>query len=231
MFKELVTLFRSKEPMGEMGAEFQQMLRLSLSLLRRSGDIFFRGIASETEREEILRGDVKINKLQRRIRKEVITHLSAEGNSQDLPYCLVLMSLVKDAERIGDYAKDLVGLTDLIKLDLPDDEIAAELREIRKQVEDELEVACEVIENADRERAIELIRTGREQVDRCEALIANVAGSSYRAGTAATLGLATRFYMRVSGHVLNLLSSTVMPLHKIDYYDEKDIARAEKLTD
>jgi len=34
------------------------------------------------------------------------------------------------------------------------------------------------------------------------------------------LVLATRYYKRIGGHVLNVLSSVVMPLHKVDYYDE-----------
>ena len=32
--------------------------------------------------------------------------------------------------------------------------------------------------------------------------------------------LATRFYKRIGAHVVNVLSSVVMPLHKLDYYDE-----------
>ena len=35
--------------------------------------------------------------------------------------------------------------------------------------------------------------------------------------------LGTRYYKRIGGHVLNILSSVVMPLHKIDYYDEDSI--------
>ena len=36
---------------------------------------------------------------------------------------------------------------------------------------------------------------------------------------AVTLG--TRFYKRIGAHLLNILSGVVMPLHKLDYYDEK----------
>ena len=35
--------------------------------------------------------------------------------------------------------------------------------------------------------------------------------------------LATRYYKRIGGHVLNILSSVVMPLHKVDYYDEEEL--------
>ena len=37
------------------------------------------------------------------------------------------------------------------------------------------------------------------------------------------LALATRYYKRIGGHVLNILSSVVMPLHKVDYYDEEEL--------
>ena len=94
MLKELMTLFRSQEPLGELGEQFQRMLRQSLSLLRRSGDIFFRGTATAQEKEEIQQGDIKVNKLQRSIRKRLVVHLSVADNSRDLPYCLVLMSVV-----------------------------------------------------------------------------------------------------------------------------------------
>ena len=33
----------------------------------------------------------------------------------DLPACLVLMSVVKDAERLGDYAKNIFEVTELLE--------------------------------------------------------------------------------------------------------------------
>jgi hypothetical protein len=36
--------------------------------------------------------------------------------------------------------------------------------------------------------------------------------------------MGARFYKRIAAHVLNVLSSVVMPLHKLDYYDEKRLA-------
>jgi hypothetical protein len=35
--------------------------------------------------------------------------------------------------------------------------------------------------------------------------------------------MGARFYKRTAAHVLNVLSSVVMPLHKLDYYDEDEI--------
>ena len=32
--------------------------------------------------------------------------------------------------------------------------------------------------------------------------------------------LGTRYYKRIESHLLNILSGVVMPLHKLDYYDD-----------
>jgi len=229
MLKELIALFQSKEPLAEVGSEFQEMLQLSLVVVREGGADFFSGAQATQElRKSLQKRDVEVNRLERSIRRKLVVHLSTSANAAEIPYCLLLMSLVKDVERIGDYGKGLAAVLDLTDEPLPDDEIVRDLREIASEVEAELETTCEVLREADRERAVGLIRSGRDQVDRCDALVANISRSPYSAGTAVVLTLAARCYSRIAGHLLNLLSSVVMPLDRLDYYDEKDIARAER---
>ncbi len=225
MLRELLSFFRSTEPLQLMGESFSQMLESSYHLTREAGEIFFGKHVSPEERTTIYKRDVKINKLERAIRKQVIAHLSIRGNSPNLPYCLLLMSLVKDVERIGDYAKNLTEVHDFRPEPLPDDDIVAELREICGGVESTFAATLEVFSQWDRERAIELIQRGRDIAQRCDALIMSIARSDYDAGTAAAVVLGTRYYKRIGGHVLNVLSSVVMPLHKLDYYDEDNVTR------
>ena len=47
---------------------------------------------------------------------------------------------------------------------------------------------------------------------------------SLRVLDGAVLVLCARYYKRIGGHALNVLSAVVMPLHKVDYYDEDEIA-------
>jgi hypothetical protein len=35
--------------------------------------------------------------------------------------------------------------------------------------------------------------------------------------------LLTRFYKRIAAHLSNVLSAVVMPLHKLDYFDEREV--------
>ena len=221
MFRELISIFRGDNPLGRMGDNFTKMLGLARDQTVRAGQIFFRKPASPEERTQIYKQDVKVNKLERKIRKQVIAHLSIAGNSADVPYSLLLMSLVKDVERIGDYAKNLAETLDVSGAILPDDDTVAELREIRNGIEGTFEAVAEVFAQSDEEEAVALIRQGRDMSHRCDALIDRIAKGDYDAATTVAVTLGTRFYKRIGAHLLNILSGVVMPLHKLDYYDEK----------
>ena len=221
MFRELIRIFRGDNPLGRMGDNFTKMLGLARDQTIRAGQIFFSKPASPEERTQIYKQDVKVNKLERKIRKQVIAHLSVAGNSADVPYSLLLMSLVKDVERIGDYAKNLAETLDVSGATLPDDDTVAELREIRNGIEGTFEAVAEVFAQSDEEEAVALIRQGRDMSHRCDALIDRIAKGDYDAATTVAVTLGTRFYKRIGAHLLNILSGVVMPLHKLDYYDEK----------
>ncbi|MEO2167884.1 MAG: PhoU domain-containing protein [bacterium] len=225
MLRELLSLFRATAPLEELGRNFTEMLEISHELTVAAGEIYFRNERAPEERTEIYRRDVKVNKLERRIRKQVIKHLSLGGNTTDLPYCLLLMSLVKDVERIGDYAKNLTEAHDFRIQPLADDAIVAELREIRSSVEAAFSATADAFAKADRESALTLIEQGRSTGQRCDALLVCIAHSDYDAGSATAVALGTRYYKRISAHATNVLTSVVMPLHKLDYYDEDIAAR------
>ena len=228
MLRQLLSIFRSETPLHAMGENFARMLRLTYESTLKAGEIYFGSVVKPEERTWIYEQDVQVNKLERTIRKQVIAHLSIPGTSADLPYCLLLMSLVKDVERIGDYAKNLSEVGDFFAGPLPDDEIVAELREIRSGVEAAFEATAEVFEESDIERAMALIRQGRDLAHRSDVLVERIARSEHDASTTTAVVLGTRFYKRIGGHLLNVLSSVVMPLHKLDYYDEKELPRGAK---
>jgi phosphate uptake regulator len=91
-------------------------------------------------------------------------------------------------------------------------------------VEPAFQAAAHIFEASDREQAMQNIQHGRDMAHRCDALITRIGHGGYDGETTTALVLATRFYKRIGGHVMNILSSVVMPLHKIDYYDEDELA-------
>jgi phosphate transport system protein len=219
MLKELLGLFRASDSIHRMGEDFSEMLKLSREITLGAGKIFFDEADAE-ERKQISKQDVAINKLERSVRKQVIAHLTLSSNTGDVPYCLLLMSIVKDVERIGDYAKNLAVVRHDGGGAVPDDEYGNELRDVRKVVEGTFAKVNEVFSTSDADAAAELIAGGRAVNRRCDTLIANVSASDYDAATATSLVLGARYYKRIGSHLLNVLSGVVMPLHKLDYHDE-----------
>lgn len=227
MLREFISIFRSSDPLSAMGDNFAQMMKLTCDMALVAGEIYFRGAASEEERNRIYQEDIQVNKLERTIRKQVIAHLSIHRNSPDLPYCLFLLSLVKDVERLGDYAKNLTEVMDIRPGPLPEGDIATDLQDIRKQVESIFQQAPSVVASSDKDRALSLIKEGRTIANRCEDLIERIAESGCDSRGAVALVLGARYYKRIGGHLLNVLSSVVMPLHKLDYFDEDEVRRYE----
>jgi phosphate uptake regulator len=226
MIRELLSILRSGEPLTPIGDSFTKMVEIAADLTVRAGKIYFQ---EQTDREQLLevrREDVKVNKLQRKIRKRVVMHLSVSRNAPDLPYCLLLMSLVKDVERIGDYAKDLSFIHEFAPATFGNHEIVRELRRIRAGVEEMMVSVKHVLDSYDNEQAVRLIRQGRGLIDCGDEVLRALAKHPFDAATHTALVLGTQYYRRLCGHALNLLSSVVMPLHKLDYYDEDDIAVA-----
>ena len=220
MLRQLLSIFRSSDPLTAMGENFAHMLKITYDTTMKAGTVFSGVGLKPDERTWIYEQDVQVNKLERKIRKQVIAHLSIHASAPNLPYCLLLMSLVKDVERLGDYAKNLSEIADLQVGCLPEDELCAELQEIRSGVEAAFAATSDVFERSDTERAMELTRQGQDLARRSDMLIERIAHSDHDAKTVTALILGTRYYKRIGGHVLNILSGVTMPLHKLDYYDE-----------
>ena len=215
MLRELLTVFRGdNRPLASMAENFRQMLALSLENTHFAGKLLFDQEQQAEDRSEIYKKDIQINKLERKIRKQVMAHLSFKENIVNVPYCLVIFSLAKDAERLGDYAKNLSEIVEFNPDGLPmDDDRIQELNEIRKETERAFSAAAEVLESRNRELAKEYILAGKNTARRCEVLLARLARSDFQASTTTAAVLATRYYKRVGGHVINILTSVVMPLH------------------
>jgi len=223
MLRELLAAFRSKHPLAEMGANFGRMVELTGESIEEAGGIYFSESALDPAGvARIRQRDVEVNALQRTIRRQVVAHLSFETPRGEVPYCLLLVSLVKDVERLGDYAKNLSEVRAIHPAPLPDDAIVGELAKVRDWVHANYHVLSDVIEEVDKEVADKLIAEGRTISRSLDALIGKIAASDYDGRSAAALVMGTRFYKRIVGHVINLLTGVVQPLHKLDYYDEDE---------
>ena len=109
--------FTSKSGAGSAGlakmrTEFGQMLDAGRHMFDTAANALLGGTDVEVIRKDLFKTDKRINRAERRIRSEIVVHASVHA-ATEFPACLVLMSIVKDAERMGDYGKNLFDLAEI----------------------------------------------------------------------------------------------------------------------
>jgi phosphate uptake regulator len=181
-------------------------------------DALFGGGKSNETRREVKSTDREINVAQQDVRRDLMVHASVQ-ETVDLPLVLAYMSTVKDAERIGDYAKNVY---DLVRYGAdfdtaPDRE---ELAAYSDRVSHLIGEAAEAFAAKDTERAQQLINKADGFLDDYDAQVKATFQWEGAPADAVSRALYFRFLKRITAHVMNFLTSLVMPVDRLDYYDE-----------
>lgn len=198
--------FRDMEIMLD---QAERMLGLALSAL-------LEGRALEVDLDVL---DDVIDEGERSVRRSVLEHLSFDP-SRDLVASLVLVSMVQDAERLGDFARGIPELVPLARHPRSGpfcDELGAlggrllPLFALTKQAfdEDDPEKGRQVMATASELKAAFLDYTRR------------VAESDLTADMAVVYSGAARSLRRVGAHLSNIASSVVQPYDRIRHGDEE----------
>ena len=224
MWTELLSIFRPGNPLNSISKDFKEMLDIDLEMATLVEPHIFDQSLTMEQQSKVYKLDVRVNKLERKIRKQIIAHASLTG--ADIGYCFMMMSIVKDAERIGDYVKNITEVKSLGGGGVPEGPIRTELQDLVSNAMLLLTEAPKVVEEEDTERAQELVEIGRTSGTRCDRLLVELAKTKFGASKTTAMVLLTRFYKRLGAHALNIISSVLMPVHKVDFIDEKYMSRS-----
>ena len=137
MFKKLIDALRQRPLLNEMICEMEQMLAEAVNMYRPIAEVLTgKGQLSSEKHQLIYETDRKINHIQRKIRKQLVEHLIVSPGS-DVPISLILMSITKDAERIGDICKNMYEVAE--ELDTNPNALYKLLHDARKRLQQRLE--------------------------------------------------------------------------------------------
>ena len=168
---------------------------------------------------DIYKMDKKLNSFERDVRRKVMTHLSL-GHSADIASGLVLVSIVIDLERIGDYSKNIYDLAKSHPKRLTGGALAEKLAMIESQALDNFDKSVKAFKSGNIDSARQVMTGYKDDISRqCreleEALVTGEVTMDCAEATA--LALYTRFLKRISAHSRNLVSSLVNPFDRIGY--------------
>ncbi len=201
----------------EIHTHFLQMLQDGRHIFDAAANSLLGGTQPNVIREDLFLTDQRINSTEQRIRREIVVHGSIHGSSS-FPALLIMMSLVKDAERIGDYAKNLFELS-CEAADIGGEEEHQNLVLLKDRVSNLLVRAHGLFESQDDERAHSYLEDvhGVEKV--CDERVTELLADEGR--NRAALVLTHRYFKRVASHAGNIVTSIVMPIDKLDFFPGK----------
>ena len=219
MFKQIFNMFKSDSLYEQALGECHEMLDIDLTMFKASIESLRKSDSTDIN-IDIFSMDKKINAFERDVRRKVMTHL-AIGGKEDIGSGLVLVSVVIDIERIGDYTKNIYDLAVNHSKKLNGGSVEDRLAEIEKISFKLFEDTIDAFKNQDIEKARGLMGYYKENISIQSDAITNdiIAGkiSDLDTGSASSVGLYARYLKRIAAHSRNLISSIVNPFEKIGY--------------
>lgn len=216
MFEWLQNL-GSSSSLEKLQRHFLEMLDDGRHVFDAAAGMLVSGGDPETIREDLYQTDQRINRTEQAVRREIMVHGVAHGMSS-LGALLILMSTSKDAERIGDYSKNLFELA-CARPDLSNDEAQARMVAEKDQVSKLLVRARGIFEKQDEAAAADFLREANEFQKSCDAHVTQLL--EVKGENKAALVLVSRYFKRVASHAANIVTTIVMPVDKIDYMPGK----------
>ncbi len=221
-FRSILDLFREDNWSTDLVDMIMEMLDLGASMYEYTIGALVNGEPDDDPQQLLYNRDIRINKLERKIRRRVVSHLSVQGSRAEVPSALIFMNVVKDAERIGDYVKNLHEVIAMMP-ENPDRAFYQEHLGASAATISELFIQTrEAFLESDEELAGKVIKTAKAQGRQYEDMIRKVTTSDMGTQDAVCLVLALRFFKRLVAHMSNICSTVVMPVDMIDFYDESE---------
>ena len=182
------------------------------------------GGAVETGADEVRRTDRQINVTEIEIRRELLVHISVHGTA-DAGEMLVFMNMIKDLERIGDYNKNIIDLA-LAGVSFSGAEDLEQILGFRDELSSRIALMGEILDTRDEDRARAYIERGDQLRREFDGLVNELVHATAPALVAVPRALLYRFLKRVAAHCANVVTAVVMPVDRLDYFDEDDDTRA-----
>ncbi len=218
MFKKWLEIFKKDTLMD-------RSYKRSFMMLDLTREMFLKAKDSLRFREDkdvdlnVRDRDLEINKYEREVRRNVFNHLVVGGKA-DLPSALVLVSIIIDIERIGDYTKNIVGLAVDHPGQLKGGKFEEDLQRVEAAVEDNLMKTRTCFETGDKNLALELLEKYKWVNDVCDDSLVGLIkedDKDIRPGDSVALGIYFRWLKRINSHLRNITTSVVNPFDRIGF--------------
>ena len=221
MFNKFKDLFRHEDLLDDAFQVTMKMLEFDMKMYDAS-----RQTLRETNTAElpfdIKKTDRKINKYERQVRRHVLTHLSISGTA-DLVPGLVLVSIVIDVERIGDYTKNIYELANNHPKQLQGGQFEKKLCRIEATIAEHFPKTLEVIKTQNKTIGRQVMKAEEDLSTLCDKIVNALAQGKVKdmsVSEAVSIAMYVRYLKRINAHLTNVVSSIVNPFPRIGFREK-----------
>jgi len=220
IFREIVNLWKSEDLLSQAWDESYKMMMLSNEMFTQAIKYLREGENDETIRM-LKKRDVEINTFQRDVRKKVVTHYAISQDIEDLPNGLVLLNMVVDVERVGDYTKNILDLALNHPNIIKSEEFSEDLYHVEQEVISRFSKTLEAIHTQDADVAQKLLANYKTTLTSISDTIVNgcISGEISLGDESKTVALAlyARYLKRIGAHLKNITTVLVNPFDAVGY--------------
>jgi len=216
MASELINMWKGSSLMKKALAGFNDMLNNGEYLFTEA----WRVLSTEEKIERIPQyfydKDIEVNEMEKEIRRLLFEHLSIRPQ-HDTSGCLALMSLVKDAERIGDYSKNIFEVGVMYGGTIKDIKYFQRLSSSQKSIDDNLSKLAEAFLKSSGELAEEILKDYVTIKRESDKILNDMFQEALNTKEAVVTALISRYFKRINSHLSNIASGIIYPLNEIDF--------------
>ena len=227
MFSNLLSFWRGKDFLSQVIDDFSKMLDNAENMHTMVAGALLENDQPANLKDTVYQLDKKINRLERSIRRRIVEHLTLQP-TVDTSMCLCLMSVVKDAERIGDYVKNLYEVLGLLEKPIDRSVFDTYFNGMNDNLLTLFKDTKKAFVREDDAKAKATYQLESKLVKECDAILVKLAESELSTNEGVCYTLIARYFKRIAAHLVNISTSVMLPVSQLDYFDEK---KAEKTDD
>ncbi len=220
LFNDVINLWKADDLLSQAWDDSHEMLKLSHEIFQQALTYLRNGENIETLKT-LKKRDKEINEYQRNVRRKVLTHFAVKQDTTNLANGLILINMVVDIERIGDYCKNILDLAINHDQSIDSSQISEDLAIIENEVQTRFEKTLEAIQTQDEEIAKSLMKGYRQLLtglsdNIVNSIIRNELNFGSESRTTA-IALYARYLKRIGAHLKNITSTLLNPFDSIGY--------------
>jgi phosphate uptake regulator len=216
MLRQIIALWKGESFMKKVVGEFGEMLSDTEYLYTHAWEALTAQAVIDRIPQPFYDRDMAVNSREREIRRMLVQHLSIYSKP-DISGCLVMMSLVKDAERIGDYSKNIFEVAVMLQGAIREMKYSERLCSTQRRIADRFPLLKRAFLESDEKAARKLLKDYAPIKDECNTILSDLLSEELPTREAVATSLLSRYLKRINSHISNIASGIIYPLDQIDF--------------